>query len=993
MFSDVASGTIRAAPLASSAMEVRILGPLEVRGDRGPVSIDTPKERAVLEVLALRAGDLVEPDVLIDALWGPEPPRTAAKSLQSHISRLRRALPAGTVLTEAGRYRLVVEDVNDVDVLLFQRLIDAGRQALDISDHRRAAQLLERALDLWRGSPLADVAPGPLRDGQTVRLAELRVTALEMRIDALLGSGHHDAVVAELEALVAEHPLRERLWQQLMVALYRSGRRADSLAAYQRLRRLLREELGIDPSAAVRALELAILNEDSALELAEALPPATLPIPLTSFVGRERQVTELRKLLVDHRLVTLLGPGGAGKSRLAIEAARRDVQRWRDGVWWVELGDLDRSADLVPRFVRSLDITVPPGMTPVDALGWFISTRRLLLVIDNAERVVGELSVVVGGLLEGAAGVGALITSRIPLGVAGERRVVVGPLDVPAPGADGALASESMRLFLDRLAERDVADPTPEALDAAAELCRLSEGLPLAIELLAANAAARGPSGTLSDLTDRRDLLEIGGVPGGRRQSDLHHVLRSTVDLLVPTARRLFARLSVFRGSFDRDAARSITDEPDAIDDLDRLVDTSLVDPVDVVGVVLRYRLLDTTRAFASTLLDPAERQDAERRHAEFFRTLAIDAGAAMEGPDEQNWLEHVRQNESDIDVALRWWIGNEPSGALAFARGMGRAWYVTGDLVDTRDRLDEILAAARATDSPADRSGAAWAHLRLGWPRFLTGDVAGGIAEMDIAANGFQATDDLIGLARALAGRAHMTLLATGDANEALSTYERAIGESRRSGDPVAIAWCLVEAAQALILADRADLRVEEMLAEAEDVFAAAGDDVGLSHLFMDRVLAAYACDDLEELRRSAEEGIEHSRAAGHHVYEQILLIALGVRLTHLGDLVRSAEFLGDAAQMAFAHHNLLQLGIAFQAMAVHFAVTDEPVRAARLWGAAGRLSPVWPLYQRRYGELMAPAREALGTAFDEEVAVGATLTPEDALELGLGTEADVQA
>ena len=965
-----------------ATMEVRILGPLEVREDGGPITIDTPKERAVLEVLALRAGDLVDPDVLIDALWGPEPPRTAGKSLQSHISRLRRALPSGTVLTEAGRYRLVVDDV---DALLFERLIDAGRQAVVIGDQRRAAELLDRALALWRGPPLADVASGPLRDGQAARLEELRSTAVEMRIDALLGSGHHDAVVAELEALVAEHPLRERLWQQLMVALYRSGRRADSLAVYQRLRRLLRDELGIDPSGAARSLELAILNEDPALELAEALPPATLPTPLTSFVGRERQVADLRKLLVDHRLVTLLGPGGVGKSRLAIEAARSDVHRWRDGVWWIELGDLDRSADLVPRFIRALDITVPPGMTPADALGWFLSTRRLLLVIDNAERLAQELSVVVGQLLEGAAGVGALITSRVPLGIAGERRVVVGPLDVPAPGAEDMLASESMRLFLDRLAERDGPDPTPGALDAAAELCRLSDGLPLAIELLAANAAARGPSGTLSDLTQRQDLLEIGGVPGDGRQTDLHHVLRSTVDLLGPTARRLFARLSVFRGSFDREAVRSIADEPDAIDDLDRLVDTSLVVPMDGVGFERRYRLLDTTRAFAATLLDPDDTLDAARRHAGFFRTLAIDAGARMEGPDEQHWLERLLRSESDVDAALRWWIANEPSGALAFARAMGRAWYVTGDLVDTRDRLDEILVAARTTAAPVDRADLSWAHLRLGWPRFLAGDVAGGLDEMDTAANGFQVTDEPIGLARALAGRAHMTLLATGDTDEALSTYERAIGESRRSGDPVAIAWCLVEAAQALILADRADLHVDKMLAEAEDVFAAAGDDVGLSHLFMDRMLAAYARDDLDEVRRSAEAGIEHSRAAGHHVYEQILLIALGVRLTHLGDHDGSAELLRHAAQMAFAHHNLLQLGIAFQAMAVRAAATDEPVLAAQLWGAAGRLSPIWPLYQRRYGELMAPARDTLGTAFDDEVAVGATLTPEDALVLGL--------
>lgn len=966
-------------------MEVRILGPLEVWAEGGLVTIDTPKERAVLEVLAIRAGDIVEPSVLVDALWGADPPRTAAKTLQSHVSRLRSALPDDVITTEDGGYRLVVAAGEDIDAARFERLIDAGRQSLEVGDHHRAANLFERALELWRGPPLSDVA-ATVREGAIVRLDELRVTGMELRIDALVASGHHDVAVPELEALVAEHPLRERFWEQLMLALFRGGRRGDALAAYQRLRRTLVEELGIDPSASARDLESRILDDDPTLEPPATDPPCTLPTPLTSFVGREVQRVEVRKLLADHRLVTLLGPGGVGKSRLAIDAARDDAPRWNDGVWWVELDDLAGTADLIPRFVRALELTVPPGVSPDEALRWFLAGRRLLLVIDNAERQAAKLAQTLGDLLEAAPTVTAMVTSRIPLGMAGEQRFVVPPLEIPEPGSDGALQSESMRLFLERFAERGTPSPTSRDHQDIAELCRLAEGSPLAIELVAACAGSRGPAGALADLADRHALLELE-QGSGEVSTSLEHALNATIDLLPPGAKALFARLSVFRGAFDRDAALSVTTaRADAIVHLDRLVDAALVMPVDAPAAQQRFRLLDISRTFATTLLDPIESLAATRRHAEHYRRLVIEAGPEMEGPDEHQWLERLRHDASDIDAAIAWWLDHEPTRAVAFGRAMGRAWYVWGDLRDACTRLGEMLDVAPSTESSRDDLDVAWTHLRLGWPRFLIGDVAGGFEEMDAAAAGFGSSDDPLGLARALGGRAHMTLLATGDTDSAMVTYEKAIVEARRSGNAVATAWTLVEAAQALILADRLDHGIETMLSEAEEVFAAAGDDVGLSHLSMDRVMVAYARDDLDEVRRSAENGLVHSRAAGHAVYEQILLLALGVRLLHLGDTSRSAELLADGARLAFDTHNFLQLGVAFQAMSAHAAVVADPEKAARLWGAAKRLSPVWPLYQRRYGELMAPARRSLGASWSDQVAAGAALSPVEALELGLG-------
>jgi DNA-binding SARP family transcriptional activator len=293
-------------------MEVRILGSVEVGTDSGPVHVATPKARAVLEVLALRADDVVPTESLIDALWGFEPPRSVAKSLQSHVSRLRRALPAGAIVTESGGYRLAVSP-DQVDVHRFERLVMAGRQAVEGRDHRRAIQLLDRALDLWSGAALTELANGPLRIGQTALLEELHLTAVEARVDAHLALGHHEMVASELEALVTEHALRERFWCQLMLALYRSDRRADALAATQRLRRVLVDELGIDPSVEARELESQMLTDDPALELQSPGPPNTIPTPLTSFVGRDRQRRQVGKLLREHRLVTLLGPGRGGQ--------------------------------------------------------------------------------------------------------------------------------------------------------------------------------------------------------------------------------------------------------------------------------------------------------------------------------------------------------------------------------------------------------------------------------------------------------------------------------------------------------------------------------------------------------------------------------------------------------------------------------------------------------------------------------------------------------
>lgn len=559
-------------------------------------------------------------------------------------------------------------------------------------------------------------------------------------------------------------------------------------------------------------------------------------------------------------------------------------------------------------------------------------------------------------------------------------------MELPGHDVETASEAEAMRLFLDRLEARGGHDPDRAEVEAMADLCRMVDGLPLGIELLVARVAAGGPVEVRAELEDRPELPAGGLVAGDDRHASLDLVLSSTVELLEPAPRALFSRLSVFKGSFDRAAVRAVGGQRFDPEDLVALVDAALVSAVGVEHAMRRYRLLETTRVYAAAHADEVDFQGAAAHHAEHFRDLCRRAGRAMDGPDEQEWVDRLRPDDENIKAALRWWCDHDPPGALAFVRGVGRAWFVWGDLADARDRLVELQRLVEPHEASADPEELAWLHPRTSWPLFLTGDIVGGMAETAAAAERFGDVDQRIGLAHAHAGQGHMALFVEAPTDAALGFYQQAIAESRRCGSAETVGWILAQAAQALIMADRADAEVDRMLDEAQSVLEVSGDLVGLAHVCMDRSLAAFARDDLETSERWANRGIGHSRAAGNAVYEQVLLDCLGVGSMYRGDQAESRELLERSARMAYETHNLYQLGLPFQAMAARAAVMDQPVVSARMWGAASALVPAWPLIRRRFfDELMAPAREALGSRWDEEVAAGELLTVEEALELGL--------
>lgn len=658
-----------------------ILGAMEVRlTDGTPVAIGGPRVRALLALLLLDPGQVVTPERLIDGLYGEEPPSGAANALQSQVSRLRRGLRTETAAGDlvefhpAG-YRLVV-DPDDVDAHRFERLAREGRRALNAGDHTEAATLLREAVGLWRGPALADVSDTPFAEAQVARLEELRVATVEDRVAAELALGGHRDVVPELQKLVAAHPLRERPRGLLMRALYGSGRQAEALAEYEKARRLLVDELGADPSPELAAVHLAILRAEpeptaspapgpSSAESEPELVRPRLPAQLTSFVGRTDELERIGRLLADARLVTLLGPGGAGKTRLAVEAGGRE----RDEVAFVDLAPLGDGADMPQAVLAALGLRdggllssggQPPD--PTERLLAALGDRRVLLIMDNCEHVVADAARLAHLLLSECAGVRILATSREPLSITGETLRPLPPLASAPPGtpSEEAMAYPAVRLFADRAAAVRPGFAVTEAnVPAVLRICGALDGLPLAIELAAARLRSLPVEQIVARLDDRFRLLSRGSRTAAPRHQTLRAVVEWSWDLLEEDERVLARRLTVFAGGFTFETASRVSglDEDDVMDLLAGLVDKSLVTVADVLeDGGRRYNMLDTIRTFcAERLAEAGEEGPTHRTHAEYFRELAETAEPYLRQAEQLEWLARLDAERDNLHAALRW--------------------------------------------------------------------------------------------------------------------------------------------------------------------------------------------------------------------------------------------------------------------------------------------------------------------------------------------------
>ncbi|SFN46036.1 Predicted ATPase [Actinomadura madurae] len=699
-------------------MWIGILGPLDVRADDGaPVAVGGARLRVLLTLLALDPGTAIPADRIIDALWEDAVPRGAPNALQSLVSRLRAAIGRDVIESVPGAYRLVLPP-GSVDAHDFEARVRAARAAAEPGG--RSAGLRD-ALALWRGPALADAAGLRFADAPAARLDALRRTALEDRLDADLALGRHAELIPELQALAAADPLREPVAALLMRALYASGQQAEALARYQDARRALGEELGVDPSPELEAVHLSVLRQDPSLLPDAAPPPSTsrgnLKARLTSFIGRDADLGRVGDLLARSRLVTLTGPGGAGKSRLSVESAERLAGRMPDGAWLVELAPVSDPAEVPAAVLTALGLREPapitavppaPAPDPADRLVTALSGRRLLLLLDNCEHLLDAAARLAEAVLENCPGIRILATSREPLGITGETLRPVEPLEPPPAdaGPEEALSSPAVRLFADRAA----AVSPGFAVTAAnagwiVRICRALDGMPLAIELAAARLRAMTPAQLAVRLDDRFRLLNAGSRTALPRHKTLRAVVEWSWDLLDGPERTLWRRLAVFPGGATVQSAEAVCAGPgldgaDVLDLLAALVDKSLLTVGDTDGEP-RYRMLETIRAYGLERLAGSGEETATRRaHAGYFVRLAEEAEPHLYRGDQLAWLRRLTAEGDNISAALRWAIsaGDAPL-AMRFCAALGWYWFLRGRLVEGADSLQDVMALPGVPD------------------------------------------------------------------------------------------------------------------------------------------------------------------------------------------------------------------------------------------------------------------------------------------------------
>ena len=694
---------------------VRVLGPVDVVADDGSArGSGSALRRTLLALLATHCGEVLSPGWLMEHLWGDDQPDSGVRALRFHVSQLRKECgELAPIETRPGGYQLDLP-ASRIDAGLFEQL---ARQARLESDHARSVELCDEALALWRGEPFVDAAPCPKLDHEAGRLDELRLTVIESLFARRLASGSSGELVSDLSQLVDQHPLREALWSSLIVAQYRAGQQAEALASYERLRANLAETLGLDPSRELQDLQLRVLRQDPDLSV-EITPadetrgrsaPHNLPALAAAFIETPGGLDRLSALIDEYRLVTLTGSGGIGKTRLAIEAGLRSLDRFRDGVRLIELAPVVEPDAVLGAVATTLSVRPQPGSTLLESIVEWCHGRQLLLIFDNCEHVIEAIGDVVAALLVGCPTAHILATSREPLGVDGERVHRVASLD----------RSGGIELFVQRATAADSVF-VPDDMQPVGDLCDRLDGVPLAIELAASRSRSMSPTELLERLDDRFRLLR--GTTRGRH--DRHQTLRATVawsyQLLNDDERAVFERASVFPGSFDLPAAEVVcacgeVDAADVVDVLGDLVDKSMI-VASRHGTTTRYRLLETLREFGEEQL--IAHQHADRFHAQhltYYVELAEDTDRVLRGPREIEARELFEREWHNLRAAHEWALTMSDLDSAERILDVLYRWARSMVRYETATWIDRTLALesdARRPDAHTYGQAAWWASF-----------------------------------------------------------------------------------------------------------------------------------------------------------------------------------------------------------------------------------------------------------------------------------------